>query len=669
MHLEPVIKNKFENFRKSFGLTNMSDGNAFERFVNHTVLKAHQPDAFDADSELLDKVCVGGSNDTGIDGAVVKLNGFLIKSIDDANEILNKYRKANIEFIFIQSKYRPFSSDGLNAFVAGVRDFLSNDPNLPVNQEVKDFRDIKDFLLSDEVVNRVMWDENPSVRMYYVAMGRWKEEKFELQAALAQRAKKDILALNIYGTVDLHFVDSEALNKTFESNENTFETQINTEGTLPLTEVEGVQNSCIAVCYASEFCKLLMTEEGVIRKSLFEDNVRDFQGDNNVNAEIEETIENDPAKFILLNNGITVVCENFDLIGKKIKLKNPQIVNGCQTSHVLFYAQKKGFDISRVPINVKFVATENLEISNQIVRGTNRQNNVLDEAFETTKKFHKDLQDFFDAFSGEYERLYYERRSKEYNHLPLIKQTQKINLRILTQYFVGMFLNKPDVSHNHESLLLRNFNNSLFQEYHSKTAYYTTALAFYRLEELCREGIIQKDILPYKAHILMMLREKVGGTCPNLNFETGIDEHSQKIINVLKNKDDANKLFIELAKLLDKCRGHWINILQRNQFAIKDVPEFTELLLNEVRKTYSIKVAQLSTDENFIYKGTVMNTRIDKFGNYCGFIRRPPENIFFHSNFNKNLDFSNLNTKLVSYKIKINQTDNRAFAVEVTEVK
>jgi hypothetical protein len=34
-----------------------------------------------------------------------------------------------------------------------------------------------------------------------------------------------------------------------------------------LTEVDGVQNSCIAVCYANEFCKLLMTEEGVIRKS------------------------------------------------------------------------------------------------------------------------------------------------------------------------------------------------------------------------------------------------------------------------------------------------------------------------------------------------------------------------------------------------------------------
>jgi hypothetical protein len=669
MHLEPVIKNKFENFRKSFGLTNISDGLAFERFVNHTVLKAHQPDAFGADSQLLDKVCVGGSNDTGIDGAVVKLNGILIKSIDDANDILNKYRKANIEFIFIQSKYRPFNAEGLNSFIAGVRDFLSNDPNLPVNPEVKELRDIKDFLLSDDVVNRVMWDENPSVRMYYVAMGRWKEEKFKLQVALALRAKKDILALNIYGKVDLHFVDSEALNKTYESNENTFETQISTEGTLPLTEVDGVQNSCIAVCYANEFCKLLMTDEGVIRKSLFEDNVRDFQGINNVNTEIEETIEHDPAKFILLNNGITVVCKNFDLIGKKIKIKNPQIVNGCQTSHVLFYAQKKGLDISTVPINVKFVATENLEISNQIVRGTNRQNNVLDEAFETTKKFHKDLQDFFDAFSGDYERLYYERRSKEYSHLPQIKQTQKINLRILTQYFVGMFLDKPEVSHRHESILLKDFANTLYQEFHSKTAYYATGLAFFRLEELCREGKIQKDILPYNAHLLMMLREKVAGACPNLNFETGIDEHSQKLINALKSKTDAEKLFIELSKLLDKCRKYWIDVLKRNQFGIKDVPEFTELLLNEVRKVYSIKVTQLSTNEDFIYKGTVMNTRLDKFGNWCGFIHRPPDNIFFHSNFNRKLDFNNLTTKLVSYKIKINQTDNRPFAIDIQEVK
>jgi hypothetical protein len=644
----------------------MVDGIAFERFVNHTILKAHQPDAFDADSLLLDKVCVGGTNDTGIDGLVVKLNGILIKNTEDADDILAKFKTANIEFIFIQSKYRPFSADGLNSFIAGVRDFLGYDPNLPINDEVKEFRHLKDYLLSEEMMSKVMWEENPSVRMYYVAMGRWKQEKFELQAALAQRAKKDIIALNIYGEVDLHFVDSEGLNKIYENNENTFEETLNTESLMPLTDVEGVENSCIAVCYADEFCKLLKTGEGVIRKSLFEDNVRDFQGDNNVNIEIEETIKNDPAKFILLNNGITVVCNKFVINNKRIKIKNPQIVNGCQTSHVLFFAQKKGLDISKVPINVKFVSTENLEISNQIVRGTNRQNNVLDEAFETTKKFHKDLQNFFDAFSGDYERLYYERRSKEYNHNPTIKQTQKINLKVLTQYFVGMFLNEPHIAHRHESVLLKSFANTIYLEHHSKTAYYTTSLAFFRLEELCREGKIQKDLIPYKAHLLMMLREKISGNCPNLNFETGIDEHSIKILNILKNKVETEKLFIELTKIIEKSKKKWVDVMNRNQFGIRDVPEFTELLLKEVRSTYSINVAQLSTDENFIYKGIVMNTRLDKFGNWCGFIKRPPENIFFHSNWNRHVNFTDLVGKLVSYKIQINTTDARPFAVDVS---
>ena len=57
---------------------------------------------------------------------------------------------------------------------------------------------------------------------------------------------------------------------------------------MPLTPSPGVDNSCIALCYASEFLKLLTTDEGVIRKSLFDDNVRDYQGSNSVNDEIRE---------------------------------------------------------------------------------------------------------------------------------------------------------------------------------------------------------------------------------------------------------------------------------------------------------------------------------------------------------------------------------------------
>jgi len=284
---------------------------------------------------------------------------------------------------------------------------------------------------------------------------------------------------------------------------------------------------------------------------------------------------------------------------------------------------------------------------------------------KTTKKFHKDLQAFFDAFSGDYERIYYERRSKQYSHNLTIKQIQKINLRILTQYFVGMFLNRPEVSHKHESVLLKDFENLIFQDYHSKIAYFTVALAFYRLEELCRDEKISKENFPYKAHLLMMLREKVGGTAPNMNFETGVDEHSMKIINTISKKTEAEKLFIELSMVLEKSRKHWVEVLKRNQYGIKDVPEFTDLLLKDIRTRYAIKVSELSTDENYVYKGIVLNTRLDKFGNWYGYVKRPPENVFFHSNFNKRLNFEDLAGKLVSYKIQVNKTNGKTFATDV----
>ena len=262
--------------------------------------------------------------------------------------------------------------------------------------------------------------------------------------------KADIAALNTYDACGIHFVDSEALKQICDNNANTFSASIKTIDVMSLPAVHGVKNSCLALCFADEFMRMLTTDDGVIRKSLFDDNVRDYQGVNNVNAEIEQTVRNEPEKFGLLNNGITIVCDDFFTGNRAIVLKNPQVVNGCQTSHVLFQAQEAGADLTGLPLNIKVIATTDLEITNQIVRGTNRQNIVYDEAFEATRKFHKDLEEFYDNYTGSPTRLYYERRSKQYQHDPRIKQTQKINLRVLTQFTVGMILNKPHMSHRHE---------------------------------------------------------------------------------------------------------------------------------------------------------------------------------------------------------------------------
>jgi hypothetical protein len=150
---------------------------------------------------------------------------------------------------------------------------------------------------------------------------------------------------------------------------------------MSLNEVECVENSCVVLCFGSEFLKIIQDDNGNLRKTIFNDNVRDFQGDTNINSEIRKTIEQNPQKFVLLNNGITIVCDSFIAKNRTILLTNPQIVNGCQSSSVIYYANKQGCNVSNVPILIKIISTLDYEVANQIVRGTNRQNIVYDEAF------------------------------------------------------------------------------------------------------------------------------------------------------------------------------------------------------------------------------------------------------------------------------------------------
>jgi len=231
---------------------------------------------------------------------------------------------------------------------------------------------------------------------------------------------------------------------------------INTNAELQLTDVDKIKKSSIFLCMANDYIPLLENSEGFIRKSIFFDNVRDFQGMTNINNEVLDTISVKPNSFILLNNGITVICDSFEQQNRRIKIKNPQIVNGCQTSNLLFMAYKQGKDISNVSISIKLIETSDPEIINDIVKGTNKQNIVYDAAFETTKPFHKDLERVFEAISSEEvinsDKIYYERRSRQFSNNYLIKQYQKVNIRILIQSYVSTFLKQPHQGHRHESL-------------------------------------------------------------------------------------------------------------------------------------------------------------------------------------------------------------------------
>lgn len=50
---------------------------------------------------------------------------------------------------------------------------------------------------------------------------------------------------------------------------------------------------------------------------------------------INETIQNEPETFWMKNNGITIICDEFKIDGKEVKLKNFSIINGGQTTYMI----------------------------------------------------------------------------------------------------------------------------------------------------------------------------------------------------------------------------------------------------------------------------------------------------------------------------------------------
>lgn len=64
-------------------------------------------------------------------------------------------------------------------------------------------------------------------------------------------------------------------------------------------------------------------------------NLRYHIAGRDIDRGIEDTIQNSPESFWLKNNGITIVCSDFKIDGKEVKLRDFSIINGGQTTYML----------------------------------------------------------------------------------------------------------------------------------------------------------------------------------------------------------------------------------------------------------------------------------------------------------------------------------------------
>lgn len=648
---DPIILGILKRFKSSSGFSD-DDESLFEKYVNSLILKTNQKEAYSVTGNAFSQMCVGGDGDTGIDGLLILVNDSIVCSLDDIDAIIKKQNQIEIRYIFIQSKFKENLNCGdLNSFGNGVVDFLSEKQKLPENEQLKFWLDIKNYLVSEEIVQR--WgSEYPTVSVYVAYTGKW------IGDANLEAARKMILdrikGTGLYADATFDVVDSQKIIAWNDEAENRLKVTLPFVECMGLNEAENVISSNLILCTAKDFISILSDSDGNLRRSIFKDNVRDYQGDTAINQDILQTIQEKPAYFCLYNNGITIVCKKAMVVNRKISIENPQIVNGCQTCNVLFKAYKSGLKIDDVHLMIKVIATEDDNIANSVVKGTNMQNVVYDEAFETTRGFHKTLEKYFEESQGsvdESARLYYERRSNQFASIKSIPENNIVSFGSLIQTFVSVYAKAPHDGFVHQANLLPKYKDQIFVDGQSFMPYFTAAklfVSFFRVE-VTRH----KEIARFKYQIMFVFACLAGGSIPcDINNKKSIESFSEKISKVIDNKTVFEKYLLKAIDFFDQIKGTWERIKNDPQGRGIKTQAFSHYLVASCASGKPLQeISEDRSDSRPSYRGRVTRIMKDRNGRFYGFIAKEGRDIFIHQTANPDFDFSRLQGKEVVYEL------------------
>lgn len=551
---DPILMTWIKAFAQERGLTVTDQrlSKIFEMFSAYSILrKYHDFEAVEPDNQ----VAVGGAGDGGLDAVAILLNQTLVRSMEDVDAFLQPNRRFNVEFIFVQAKLsKNFHTADIGHFADGVKSFFDfkNDSSVTWNSELTALRTISKHLLYETT-----WHRNPDCYLYYVNTGKWQQPQDPTQRI--DQKKQDLEELHLFDKVHLTPIDSDTLKSICRDLKYSAEKDIEFPNCATFPEIEGVQQAYIGLLSGDQYIRLISQEDGSLNRDLFYNNIRDFQGDNAVNEEIHQTISSDEDRknFPLMNNGITIVARSINRTGNRFKIADYQIVNGCQTSHVL-HLNNTNVD-SDVFIPTKLVATEDSRIIDDIIKANNRQTEIKPEAWESLTPFHKELEEFYLSkpapFDGNERKVYYERRSKQY-FFDQIPPSRIVTLPRQIQSFIGMFLNEPHSHHRYYGELLKSYDKKLFVDGHKLEPYYTSGVTLLAVEQL--GDLQERGLSQYKYHILMLLRVQISGQLPPLNSNRLV-EYCSKILDCLS----CRKRLLEQVDIATKHLERHLNNVER----------------------------------------------------------------------------------------------------------
>ncbi|WP_405762630.1 MULTISPECIES: AIPR family protein [unclassified Streptomyces] len=421
----------------------------FERFAC-----AHALHGFGLSEEEIEAGVIGGADDGGIDGAYVFLGGRLLHEDSEIfqqhSSVANIDAKTQLTLWLVQAKTSPaFSEVALDKVASTCSNLLDMEVDESAVSILYDDDLLARFALFRRALSRLL-TRHPTVliKFSYVTRGEAAQvhPKVLAKAKILEAQFTNAFAIS---TGEVEFLGPAELWKRASTLPSyTLE--------LPYRESITHGTSHVALVALGEYIEFLSDDTGVIKSHIFDWNVRDYQGDVEVNREITASLQNPEApEFWWLNNGITIVCSQATSVGKRLSLSDVQIVNGLQTSYTLHetlrdrYVADPSDPVFGRLVQVRILVTADQAARDAVIRATNRQTTVPVASLRATDDIQRQIESYFLEHDWFYDRRknFYRNQGKSADRI--------VSIPLLAQSVMAMALGRPDYARARPSSLLK----------------------------------------------------------------------------------------------------------------------------------------------------------------------------------------------------------------------
>lgn len=389
-----------------------------------------------SDEEIISGL-IGGGDDGGSDGAYFFVNRKLVQEDSD----LDPKSSVWVNLVILQAKHKAgFSPVAVNKLTAFSDDLLDLSRAPAVYTQTYNTRALEMMALFKSKYQQIA-GAFPEVEIDYYYVTKSDEDPNDDAVKAMERLKLKVGSHLSGAKCEFHFVNASKLWTQVQKRAPKSKTL--TWHAAPLETPEG----WLGLVKLQDYREFLKDERGDLEERIFESNVRGFQQNTPVNVDIRKTLDAaGKTDFWLLNNGITILTPRADSAGyQKLKIEDPQIVNGLQTSRQIDAYFRAGVNIPPAEkderrILVRVLKSSDEEVRDNVIRATNSQNKMPAEALRATDRIHGQIETLFKKYE-----LYYDRRKGQHKDegKPI---AQIISVIELVQAMLATVIRRPDAA-------------------------------------------------------------------------------------------------------------------------------------------------------------------------------------------------------------------------------